>query len=76
MTRLFTSAEARALRRRWQRANSREEEELRSTSLEVRWRQFKTLLGWARQFDWTAVLDEGEDEVRMRWMRLRKEFRG
>ena len=76
MTRPLNSAEACAFRRRWQCANAREEEELRSTSLEVRWRQFRALLGWARQFGWTAVLDEGEDEVRMRWARLRKEFRG
>lgn len=76
MTRAITPADASALRRRWQCANAREEEELRSTPLEVRWRQFKTLLGWARQFGWTAALDEGEGEVRMRWARLRKEFRG
>lgn len=74
MTRSLTKSEARAFRR-WQRANAREEE-LRSTSLEVRWRQFNTLLGWAHQFGWTAVLGEGEDEVRMRWARLRKEYRG
>ena len=76
MTCRLTKAEALAFRRRWQRAGAREEEELRSTSLEVKWRQFNTLLGWAHQFGWAAALGEGEAEVRKRWARLRKEFRG
>jgi len=76
MTPRLTKAEARAFRRRWQLVNAREEEELRSTSLEVRWRQFNTLLGWAEQFGWATDLSEGEDEVRQRWARLRRGFRG
>lgn len=76
MTRPLTKAQARAFHRRWRRVNAREEEELRCTSLEVKWRQFNTLLRWAHQFGWTAALGEGEDEVRMRWARLRKEYRG
>ena len=77
MTRPLTKAEARAFRRRWQRAGAREEEkELRSTPLEVRLRQFNTLLGWAHQLGWTAALGEGEAEVRKRWARLRKGYRG
>ena len=76
MTSPLTKAEARAFRRRWQRAGAREEEEPRSTSLEVKWRQFNTLLGWARQFGWMAALGEGEAEVRQRWARLRKEYCG
>ena len=76
MTCRLTKAEARAFRRRWQRAGAREEEELRSTPLEVKWQQFNTLLGWAHQFGWTAALGQGEGEVRERWARLRKEYRG
>jgi hypothetical protein len=72
----LTKAEARAFRRRWERVNREEEEELRSTSVEVKWRQFNTLLGWAGQFGWTESLGEGEAEVRQRWARLRKEYRG
>jgi len=70
--RLLTKAEARAFRERWQRVNAREEQELRSTSLEVRWQQFNTLLAWAHQFGWAAALSEGEAQVRQRWARLRK----
>ncbi len=76
MTPRLTKAEARAFRRRRRRAGAREEEELRCTSMEVKWRQFNTLLGWAQWFGWTEALGEGEAEVRQRWARLRKEYRG
>jgi hypothetical protein len=76
MTQPFTKAEGRAFRERWRRVNAREAEELRSTSLDVKWRQFCTLLEWAHQFGWAAALGEGEAEVRERWMRLRKAHRG
>lgn len=76
MTRPLTKAEARAFRERWRRVNAREEEELRSTSLEVKLQQFNTLLGWAHQLGWAAALGEGEAEVRQRWARLRKAYRG
>src|SRR5882724_8623694 len=52
MTRRMTKAEARAWAERWRLVNAREEEELRNTSLEVRWQQFNTLLRWAHQFGW------------------------
>jgi hypothetical protein len=62
----ITKTEARAFRDRWRRVNGREEEELRSTSLEIRLQQFNTLLGWAQAFGWTAALGAGEAEVRGR----------
>jgi hypothetical protein len=76
MTRSLTKAEARAFRKRWQRVNAREEEELRNTDLELKWQQFNTLLRWAHCFGWTAALGEGEAEVRQRWAQLRKACRG
>jgi hypothetical protein len=76
MARPLTKAEAQAFRDRWQRVNERKVEELRSTSLEVKWQQFNTLLLWARQFGWEPALAEGEAEVRERWARLRKAHRG
>ena len=72
----MSKAEARAFRKRWQLVNAREEEELRTTSLELRLEQFNTLLNWARQFGWESILREGEEEVRQRWGRLRKGHRG
>jgi hypothetical protein len=76
MTRSLTKAEARAFRARWQRVNAREEEELRSTSMEVKWQQFNTLLAWAHRLGWADALGEGEAEVRQRWAQLRKACRG
>jgi hypothetical protein len=72
----LTKAEACAFRERWRRVNAREAEELHSTCLEVKWQQFNTLLRWAHQLEWQAVLAEGEGEVRQRWARLRKAYRG
>ncbi len=76
MTRPLTKAEAKAFRERWRRVNAREVEELRSTSLETRWRQFNALLNWARQFGWTDALAEGESEMRERWAKLHRAHRG
>ena len=76
MTRPLTKSDARAFLERWRRVNEREEDELRSTSLEVRWQQFNALLHWARQFGWGPALAEGEAEVRERWARLRRASRG
>jgi hypothetical protein len=72
----LTKTETRAFRDRWRRVNRREEEELRSTSLEIRLQQFNTLLGWAHAFGWMAALGAGEAEVRERWARVRKAHRG
>jgi hypothetical protein len=76
MARPLTKAQAQAFRDRWQRVNAREEEELRSTCLSVKWQQLNTLLHWARRLGWAPALAEGEDEVRQRWARLRKAHRG
>jgi hypothetical protein len=72
----LTKAQAQAFRDRWRRVNAREVEELRSTGLDVKWQQFITLLGWSRQPEWAAALAEGEAEVRQRWARLRRAYRG
>jgi hypothetical protein len=74
MPRSMTKDEAQAFRACWERVNAREIEELRTTSLEIRWQQFNTLLSWAKELDWSADLAKEEDQVRKRWARLRKEF--
>ena len=72
----LTKSEAQAFKKRWERVNAREVEEMRSTSIEVKWLQFNTLLRWAYEFGWTEALAEGDAEVRERWMRIRKASRG
>lgn len=76
MSASLTKTQARAFRDRWRRVNAREVEELRATNLEVRWRQFNTLLAWGRRPEWEAMLAEGVAEVRERWARLRKVLGG
>jgi hypothetical protein len=68
----ITKAQARAFRERWRLVNAREAEEVRSTSMEVKWQQFNTLLALGRRLGWTDPNDEGVAEVRERWSRLRK----
>jgi hypothetical protein len=68
----FTKAQARAFRERWRLVNAREEEELRSTSMEVKWQQFNALMRLGQQLGWCAGPREGETEVRERWARIRK----
>lgn len=72
MEKPLSKAEAHAFRERWRLVNTREIEELRSATPEMRWKQFLTLLAWAREFGWEESLREGEAEVRERWARLRK----
>jgi hypothetical protein len=72
MARRLTKAQARAFRKRWRLVNAREAEELRDTPIEVKWQQINTLMAWAQQLGWTSALAEGEEEVRQRWIRLRK----
>ena len=74
MSRRLSKIEARAFRNRWRLANEREVQELQSTTVDVKLQQFNTLLAWARQ--WATELREGEAEVRERWNRLRKAYRG
>ena len=68
----LTKTEARAFRERWRLVNAREVEEMRTTSIEVKWQQFNTLLAWAQQFNWPAEREKEVKEVRDRWARLRK----
>ena len=72
----LTRTQARAFRRRWRLVNAREEDELRGTSLDVKWQQFNTLLGLAQQLGWTTALAKDEAKVRERWARLRKAHGG
>lgn len=73
---LLTKAEAKAFKKRWQFVNAREMEEMRSTSIEVKWQQFNTLMRWAYEFGWTQRLAERDAAARERWIKIRKAMRG
>jgi hypothetical protein len=76
MSGLISKDEARAFRERWRLINEREMAEVNSASLDLKWQQFNTLLAWSRELGWTEERRKGEAEVRERWMRLRKAYRG
>jgi DNA-binding transcriptional regulator PaaX len=68
----MTKKEAKAWKRRWEMVNQKEIEELRSTPLDVKACQIDALMRLAQTMKWDKVLQEGEEEVRGRWCRLRK----
>jgi hypothetical protein len=72
----LTKAQARAFKRRWALVNAREAEELQRTPIEVKMQQINTLMGWVQQFGWHDALAAGEAEVRQRWIKLRRAYRG
>jgi hypothetical protein len=74
MTRRMTKAEAQAWKARFEALNDYEREELRNTGLEVKLRQLTELMQWVRTFGWQERLAEGENEVRDRWIRLKKPY--
>jgi hypothetical protein len=76
MKRRLSPQEAKAWQARWKLVNEFEKEELRRTPLDLKLQQFNTLLGWARQLGWEQELAREEAEVRERWIRLRKAYRG
>ncbi len=72
MEALMTKEEAIAYRTRWQALNAHEIEELRAMSPAERLRQAAALMASVDAFGWRDQLASGEDEVRARWMRLRR----
>ncbi len=70
----MTKEEARLFRERWAEVNRREIEELRAATPELRLRQLATLMKWAKSFDWEEQLKAGEEEVRERWIRLKRHY--
>jgi len=74
MTRRMTKAEAKAWKARFEALNELEREELRKTTFEAKLRQLVTLMQWGWAFGWQKCPTEGEDEVRDRWIRLKKHY--
>ena len=72
--RSMTKSELQAYRKRWKIVNDAEREELRGSSPELRLRQFAALMASVDAFGWRSALEEGVDEVRKRWQRLRSHY--
>jgi hypothetical protein len=69
-----TRAQACAWRRRWQLVNIREREELRAMTGTEKLRRVGQLMLLARELGWDIRLKEEEEEVRERWIRIRKAY--
>ena len=72
--RKMTREEALAWKARWELVNAAEREELRTDSLEHKMRQLASLMASVEPLGWREALREGEEEVRARWVRLRKAY--
>ncbi len=68
--------EVKAWKERWERVNEFEREELRCLSPEMRLRQFFAMHEWVKDFGWEKALEEGVEDVRRRWRKLRKGLHG
>jgi hypothetical protein len=70
-----TKAELRAWMDRWKLVNDYEREELRSTPVDVKFRQLATLMHSAHALGWKTSTQAEIDMVRDRWIRLKRGFR-
>lgn len=66
------AAQIRAWAERWKLVNQAAIEELRATPLEVKIRQLAVLMDSVEELSWREALREGEEQVRARWIRLRR----
>lgn len=64
--------EAQEFRKRWQRVNEAEIEELRRMSPAEKLRQVAALMESASAFGWDKAQAAEDQQVRERWLRLRK----
>ncbi|TAJ98467.1 hypothetical protein EPO44_11545 [bacterium] len=76
MRRRITKAEARAFRSRWEAVDAVERKELRKTPVARKLEQLNALMAWGRYFGWTGPRVDGAAEVRKRWKRLFRVYRG
>lgn len=71
MPRKMTRPEMLEYKRRWKLVNDRDLKELRSTSVEEKFRQLAVLFAFAKEMGWDKILASEVDEVRARWRKIR-----
>ena len=76
MRHTMTKEEGRAFRKRWEAVNAAEREELRAMPMEEKMQQLAALMASRDLFGWIEEMRKEEAEVRERWNRLRRAFRG
>jgi hypothetical protein len=68
----MSRADAKSFRDRWARVNAAEIEELRNMSFSDKLAQLAALMASVQPLGWQEALAEEEQQVRERWLRLRK----
>ncbi|MCI0491032.1 MAG: hypothetical protein L0229_30955 [Blastocatellia bacterium] len=68
----MTKEEARLFKARWQLANERIVEEIRSTPVSVKLQQLAEMYDAGRSLGWSKKLKADEQKVRERWLRLKE----
>lgn len=72
----ITRADARAYAERWKRVESLQRRELLAISPTEKFQQLCELMEWARAFGWETSLAAEEQQVRERWILLRRRLSG
>ena len=72
---MMTKEEGQAFKLRWKLVNDRITEEIRSLTVEEKFRQLCSLYRFAKKMDWFERMREGEEEIFARWQRLRENWR-
>jgi len=72
--RRMTKAEIEAFAARWKLVNRSEERELRKTSSLQKLRQLAALMASVDDFGWAEALAAEDEEVRRRWVKLRRAY--
>ncbi|MGB9700984.1 MAG: hypothetical protein ACPL5I_16550 [Thermodesulfobacteriota bacterium] len=73
MKKAITKAQARDFKKRWEAINAWQRDELRKTSFMQKLQKLSALMISGKQMGWDKSLSIGEEEVRERWKRLKKE---
>jgi hypothetical protein len=68
----MTKDEAQLFKARWQMVNEFTNEEARRTPLSTRLHQLAIMFAAGHELGWREKSDEGEAEVRARWLRLKE----
>jgi len=72
MRKRMTKREIQAFQKRWQAINDLERSELRAASPDLKFRQVAALMASVDPLGWRGALEEGVEEIRKRWQRLRR----
>jgi hypothetical protein len=71
-----SKGQARAFKKRWKDIHAVEREERRRMPIWRKLQELTALAAWARYFGWTKFPPNREREVRERWNRLLRAYRG